>query len=129
MNYTVRIATIKIKPIACVPALAIAGFCMYFARNAAPQRATYGETKAIVTATTAFLNSLSAVQREKVQFPFVPEKTAKSASFARSDKGGGARGGKGPGGPDGPGGRGPGSPGGSGRPSGGAGVGTGRGFV
>jgi hypothetical protein len=68
---------ITIKPIACVPALAIAGFCMYFAAKGAPQTAVDGQTKAIVTATTAFLNSLSAVQREKVQFPFVPEKTAK----------------------------------------------------
>jgi hypothetical protein len=30
------------------------------------------QTQAIVSATTAFLNSLSAEQRAKVQFPFTP---------------------------------------------------------
>ncbi|HTB13074.1 MAG TPA: DUF3500 domain-containing protein [Bryobacteraceae bacterium] len=117
---------IKIKPIVCVSALAVVGFCMYFAAKAAPQTATDGQTKVIVTATTAFLNSLSAAQREKVQFPFVPEETAKNVTFGRSDKGAGARGGGGLGGPEG---RGLGSPSGAGRPGGRAGMGPGGGFV
>src|SRR5579875_2527202 len=56
------------------------------------------QTQAIVTATTAFLNSLNAEQRQKVQFPFTPQKTATAARFARAG---------GPGGPGGPGRRGP----------------------
>ena len=54
------------------------------------------QTGAIVTAATAFLNSLSSEQRGKVQFPFAPQKTATLARFRRT--------GGGPGGPGGPGG-------------------------
>jgi hypothetical protein len=39
------------------------------------------QTQAVVTATTAFLNSLSADQRNKVQFPFAPQKIATAARF------------------------------------------------
>jgi hypothetical protein len=40
-----------------------------------------------VAATRAFLNSLSTAQREKVQFPFTPQKTATAAKFSRSGMG------------------------------------------
>lgn len=39
------------------------------------------ETQAVVTATTALLNTLSADQRQKVEFPFTPEKTATGTKF------------------------------------------------
>jgi hypothetical protein len=52
------------------PALTV--LCMYFVTGALPQTTTAVQTKEVVTATTAFLNSLSAAQREKVQFPFTP---------------------------------------------------------
>lgn len=38
-------------------------------------------TETIVAATSSFLNSLSPTQREKVQFPLVPQKTAIAARF------------------------------------------------
>jgi hypothetical protein len=82
----------KITIFAWVPALALVAFCMYSATAASPQGTAANQTKSIVTATTAFLNSLSPAQREKVQFSFTPEKTATSAKFAR------AGGGRGPGG-------------------------------
>jgi Protein of unknown function (DUF3500) len=62
-------------------ALIIVALCGYFVSGATPQSTTDGQTHAIVAATTAFLNSLSAVQREKVQFPFTPPKTATAARF------------------------------------------------
>jgi Protein of unknown function (DUF3500) len=96
------------------------------------------QTQAIVTATSTFLSSLSVDQRQKVQFPFTPQKTATAAKFAKK------------GGPDGPGspgrggpmqgpGAGPGTPGqkngqhprsgaGPGRSPGGPGMGPGGGF-
>jgi hypothetical protein len=40
-----------------------------------------GQAQAVVKATTAFLESLSAAQREKVRFPFSPEKAAGAAKF------------------------------------------------
>jgi hypothetical protein len=62
-------------------ALTVAALCGYFgwagnAPGATTQAAAGANTQAIVTATTAFLNSLSADQRNKVQFPFTPQKTA-----------------------------------------------------
>lgn len=39
------------------------------------------QTKAVVNATTAFLKTLTADQRQKVQFPFTAEKTSKPAIF------------------------------------------------
>src|SRR5581483_4071736 len=94
------------------------------------------ETQAMVTATTAFLNSLNADQRQKVQFPFTPQKTATAAKFART----GTPGGPGRGAPmQGPGTR-PGTPGqqngrhpgdgqGRRRGPGGPGMGPGGGFI
>src|SRR5580700_11417473 len=127
----------KITILAGFPALASVVSFLYFATEALPQGTAANQTKSIVTATTAFLNSLSPEQREKILFPFVLEKTATAAKFARTD------GGRGPGGPgaggNGPGGgaRGPGDPGrgggGSGGdrkgPGGGPGGGAGFGFV
>jgi hypothetical protein len=49
--------------------------------TAKSQSVTTSQTEAIVTATTAFLNSLSAAQRDKVQFTFTPQKTATAARF------------------------------------------------
>lgn len=92
------------------------------------------QTQAIVTAATAFLNSLSADQRAKAQLSFKPQKTAAPARFLRSGKGvvpapagyvppkGGPGGGP-PGGPGGSPGGGPGGPG------GGPGMGPPGGFV
>jgi hypothetical protein len=51
------------------------------AREGAMQTTTDAQTRAIVAATTAFLNSLSAIQREKVQFTFTPQKTSTAAKF------------------------------------------------
>jgi hypothetical protein len=65
-------------------------------RDAMPTT-TNAQTQDIVTAKTTFLNSLSADQREKVQFPFTPEKTATAAKFARHGMGGGQGPGGGPG--------------------------------
>jgi hypothetical protein len=79
------------------------------------------QTGAIVAATDAFLSSLDAAQREKVQFSFTPQKTATAAKFARSDAGrdpSGASGGRGLGRPDRP-------P----SPGGGPGMGPAGGFV
>ncbi|SDH02809.1 Protein of unknown function [Pseudomonas flavescens] len=42
------------------------------------------QTQAVVTATAAFLSALDAEQRAKVQFPFTPQKSATTATFARS---------------------------------------------
>jgi hypothetical protein len=93
--------------------------------NAAANR----QTQAVVTATSAFLNSLSSDQRKKVQFPFTPQKTATAARFRRSGMSGGS------GGPH----AGPGGPGGSGSgpegfrghkgPGGAPGMGPAGGFV
>jgi hypothetical protein len=77
------------------------------------------QTSAIVAATDVFLNSLDTAQREKVQFPFTPQKTATVARFARNDTG------RGPGG----GGRGTGGPGRPGGPGGDSGMGPGGGFT
>jgi hypothetical protein len=87
----------KITILAWVPALTLAAFGMYFATAAAPQGTAANQTKSVVTVTTSFLNSLSPEQREKIQFPFTPEKTATAAKFARTG-GGRGPGGGGPGG-------------------------------
>jgi Protein of unknown function (DUF3500) len=62
------------------------------AARADEQSSTAAETRAIATATTAFLNTLSPDQRQKVLYSFAPQKTAVAAKFART------------GGPSGPGG-------------------------
>jgi hypothetical protein len=97
-------------------ALAVAVICGYLAHETRAQAPTRAQTQAVVTATKMFLDSLSTDQREKVQFPFAPQKTGTIARFARSGGGPGGPGGGGrPGGPDGAGkqfGRGPGDGGG-----------------
>ncbi|WP_459906023.1 DUF3500 domain-containing protein [Caballeronia sp. HLA56] len=47
------------------------------------------ETRAVVSAATAFLDSLSANQRRKALFAFAPQKAATSARFARTGPAGG----------------------------------------
>jgi hypothetical protein len=54
----------RVTVLACAPALTVATFCVYFATGAMPNHDS-GQTKAVVTATMAFLNSLRAAQREK----------------------------------------------------------------
>ena len=117
----------RIRILAWAPSVTFAALSIYFATAATPQTTTEGQTKVIVTAMTAFLNSLSPSQREKVQFPFTPQKTATAARFARSNTGrgpgggGGARGGTGaPGGPP---------AGGRQGVGGGPGIGPGGGFI
>src|SRR5580704_224573 len=127
----------KLIILAWAPALTLVA-CLYFATAASPQGAAASQTKSVVAATTTFLNSLRPAQREKIQFPFVADKTATAAKFARTGMGQGPGGGaNGPGGtPRGPGdpGRGSGGPGGDrkgpgGGPGGGPGTGPGFGFV
>jgi Protein of unknown function (DUF3500) len=103
--------------------VALAGYFGEVGRNseAAAQAATDAETRAVVSATTVFLNSLGADQRQKVQFSFTPQKTATAATFARTGRGGPPQG-AGPGGPGGRGGAG-------GRGPRGQGMGPGGGFV
>ena len=110
----------KVIVLVWAPACTVAALCVYFASGAMLQTTTAGQTKAVVTATTAFLNSLSAAQREKVLFPFTPQKTATAARFSRNDigRGPGGGGGEARGGPDGP-----------GRRGGAPGMGPGGGFV
>jgi hypothetical protein len=43
------------------------------------------QTEAVVKATTAFLNTLTADQRQKVEFPFTPEKASQAAVFKSKD--------------------------------------------
>lgn len=88
--------------------LALGGYRVATAQQAT---ATNAQTRAIVQATDAFLTSLDASRREKVQFPFTPQKIATMATFARTGGGG-----RGPGGREG---RGPGGPGRQGGPGGG----------
>jgi hypothetical protein len=45
------------------------------------------QTRVVVTATTAFLNSLSAEERQNVLFPFTPQKSATVATFKRASMG------------------------------------------
>lgn len=79
------------------------------APSGAIQSTPDAQTRAVVEAAAAFLNTLSPDQRQKVLFPFTPEKTATVARFKRHGMGGkpggpfGGGGGPhgGPGGPDG----------------------------
>jgi len=95
----------KATLLASGPVLAFAVLCGYFVPRATTQTTTAAQTRAVVTATTTFLNSLDATQRQKVQFPFTPQKTATAARFARAGRGGGP--GANPGGGVRPGGDGP----------------------
>jgi hypothetical protein len=104
-----------------IPTMAIAYLCAIPGRTGAiaeSPSATDTQTETIVAATRAFLSSLSTEERDKVQFPFTPLKTATVAQFGRTGTGGG------PGGPGGgiPGGRRQG-------PGGGGGIGPFRGFI
>ena len=86
------------------------------------QPASERETRAVVDAASDFLGSLSADQRQKVQFAFTPQKLGVNAPFHRTSDGGVAPGAPaggqaGTGGP----GRGPGKPGGQNRPPNGQG--------
>jgi hypothetical protein len=73
-------------------AVSVAAVLVYFAwagndSGAVTKPTADTQTQAIVTAATAFLNSLSADQRAKAQLPFKPQKTATLARFLRSGKG------------------------------------------
>lgn len=106
---------------------AICALAIHRTAAAQPVPSTNAQTRAIVDATNAFLNSLEAGQREKVQFAFTPRKSATAATFAGNGGGRGPEGrgpnGRGPDNGRGPGegrgrgpedGRGPGGRGGSG---------------
>jgi hypothetical protein len=69
--------------LATVGSVALAGYFAMSGNNAA-QAAVDTQTQAVVTATNAFLDTLTADQRQKVQFPFSPQKTASAAKFSRS---------------------------------------------
>jgi hypothetical protein len=69
--------------LATVGSVALAGYFAMSGNNAA-QAAVDTQTQAVVTATNAFLHTLTADQRQKVQFPFSPQKTASAAKFSRS---------------------------------------------
>jgi hypothetical protein len=99
---------------------AIWGIVHYRAAAAQSASALNAQTASVVAATDAFLSSLDAAQREKVQFPFAPQKTATEATFARSG------GNRGPGGGDG---RQGGPEGGRKGRGGGPGMGRGGGFI
>jgi hypothetical protein len=45
------------------------------------------ETQDVVHAATAFLTSLSAGQRQKLLFPFTPQKAAVAANFKKDRRG------------------------------------------
>jgi hypothetical protein len=81
---------LKLNRIAlCAGALAITAGLVYLSRavganRSSGQPAALDQTQAITTATTAFLNGLNPDQRHKVQFPFIAEKNAHAAKFARS---------------------------------------------
>ena len=67
-------------------AFASGAFCMCAgvaedAPNATTHTAPDAQTQAIVTATRAFLTSLSADQHAQVQFTFTPQQTASAAHF------------------------------------------------
>src|SRR5882724_546081 len=61
--------------------LAVVWGCLGSAAKAPAAVTADAQTQAIVTATSAFLSLLSAEQRAKVQFPFVPLKTSSAAEF------------------------------------------------
>ena len=73
-----------------ISGIAAAAICGVFGhRGATAQSAppANGQTAAIVAAADAFMNSLDAAQREKVQFPFTPQKSATAATFSRGGAG------------------------------------------
>jgi hypothetical protein len=73
-------------------ALALAGVigyvCIQQVEGTTAKRATdEGQTRAVVDATLAFLETLSLEQRQKVQFPFTPRETGTIARFHRTPDG------------------------------------------
>jgi hypothetical protein len=60
-----------------------------FSFSAIKDSAPADQTKIIVKATTEFVNSLSADQRAKISFPFLQQKAATLAKFARAGNPGG----------------------------------------
>jgi hypothetical protein len=78
-----------------VGAAAIWGIADYRVAAAQSASAANAQTASVVAATDAFLSSLDASQREKVQFAFTSQKTATAATFARSGGGRGPSGGDG----------------------------------
>jgi hypothetical protein len=84
-NWNLLILTVATSALCAVPA--------WRGATAESPSATDAQTETAVAATRAFLNSLSTAQREKVQFPFKPQKTATAAKFSRSGMGGVSRGG------------------------------------
>jgi hypothetical protein len=119
----------KGKLLASIPIATDVALFLCLAPWATPQTTGAGQTKAVVAATTEFLGSLTADQRQRVQFPFVQTK-ATVARFARgggpgAGPGGGRRSGEPPDGADKQFGRGPGD----GRGRGGPGGGPGGGFT
>jgi hypothetical protein len=94
-NWNLFILTVATAALCAVPA--------WRAATAELPSVTDAQTETVVAAIRAFLNSLSTAQREKVQFPFTPRKTATAVKFSRSGMGGGPGGGGPhgvPGGPD-----------------------------
>ena len=73
--------------------LSVGAFCGYLgavhpAANIVQQAGAADQTKQVARAATAFLNTLSAEQRQKVAFDFIPKKVAVIASFHRTPDGG-----------------------------------------
>jgi hypothetical protein len=108
------------NPKLLIPGIAtvvIAVIAVHGSATAQSVAAANAQTRSIVAASDAFLNSLDAAKRKQVEFPFTLQKTATAATFSRSGTG-----------------RGPGGPGsgemGRGRgPGGGGGMGPGGGFT
>ncbi|HEX4227858.1 MAG TPA: DUF3500 domain-containing protein [Bryobacteraceae bacterium] len=93
----------KLAPLALVSVLVcLASFGFFGKTGKAASTATPtpadAQTQNVVAATTAFLNSLTTTQHERVQFAFTAEKTATAAKFSRAAMGG-KQGGPGGGGP------------------------------
>jgi hypothetical protein len=82
-----RVTRILVLVLATIGFVAVAGYFAMSGKNAA-QAAVDSQTQAVVTATNAFLDALTADQRQKVQFPFSPQKAASAAKFSRSAPGG-----------------------------------------
>ena len=73
--------------------LSVGALCGYLgavhpAVNSVQQADAADQTKQVARAATAFLNTLSAEQRQKVAFDFIPKKAAVIASFHRTSDGG-----------------------------------------
>jgi hypothetical protein len=74
-------------------ALSVGALCGYLgtvhpAANNVQHEDAAAQTKQVARAATAFLNTLSTEQRQKVTFDFTPKKTAVIAPFHRTSDGG-----------------------------------------